>query len=181
MILGLDVSTSIIGICVYDKDEGLVELERIDLRKTKNFFDKAKLVEIFLTNIMVMYPQITEVWIEDIMQSFSRGLSSAKTITQLARFNGIVSFSACKFFDVEPQYINVNTARKTLGIKIDKDSSIDKKEQVRLWVDNDLGGYDWPKKTLKTGPRKGETEFEKFCYDMADAFVIARAAAVLGQ
>jgi len=181
MILGLDVSTSVVGICVYDRVEGLVELERIDLRKEKNFFEKAKLVEIYLTNIRVMYPQITDVYIEDILQSFSRGLSSAKTITQLARFNGIVSFLVCKIFDTEPEYINVNTARKTLGIKIDKTSKLDKKEQVLLWVDNDLSGYDWPMKTLKSGPRKGETEMEQFCYDMADSFVIARAASVLFQ
>lgn len=181
MILGLDVSTSIVGVCIYDEDDGLVELERIDLRKEKNFFNKAKLVEIFLTNILVIHPQITSVFIEDILQGYSRGLSSAKTITQLARFNGIVSFLACKIFDVEPQYINVNTARKTLGIKIDKTSKLDKKEQVLLWADNDLGGYNWPKKTLKSGPRKGETELAKFCYDMADAYVIARAASVIGQ
>ena len=181
MILGLDVSTSIIGICVYDEDEVLIELEKIDLRKEKNFFEKAKLVEIFLLDVRIKHPQITKVFIEDIMQGFSRGLSSAKTITQLARFNGIVSFLSCKIFDVEPQYINVNTARKTLGIKIDKASKLDKKEQVLLWVDNDLSGYEWPKKTLKSGPRKGETELEQFCYDMADSYVIAKAAVVLGQ
>lgn len=174
MILGLDVSTSVIGVCLYDK-EGLVKLDNIDLRKIKCFFQKCDLVNVYFTDLLIKFPDVSEVFIEDILQSFSRGMSSAKTITQLARFNGIVSFIVNKTFGIVPVYLNVNTARKLLDIKIDKNSNIEKKEQVFLWVDDHLSGYNWPTKTLKSGPRKGETIRSSVCYDMADAYVIALA------
>ena len=68
-------------------------------------------------------------------------MSSARTLMQLAKFNGIVSNIAYRLTNIKPVYINVNTARKTLQIKIDKTISVDKKEQIVEWVNNDLGSY----------------------------------------
>ena len=125
--------------------------------------------------------QIENIFIEDILQSFSRGMSSSRTITQLARFNGIVSFLIYKIFSLKPVYINVNTARKTLGIKIDRNSDKDKKLQVLEWVDNDLGGYDWPEKIISRGPNKGLVKYENFCYDISDAYVICKSGILLNE
>ena len=41
MILGLDISTSIVGVCVLN-DNKIVHTEYIDLRKIGSFFEKAK-------------------------------------------------------------------------------------------------------------------------------------------
>ena len=68
-----------------------------------------------------------------------------------------------------------NQPMKSLGIKIDKNSSKDKKEQVMDWVDNDLGGYKWPTKIISRGKNKGLVKYEKFCYDMSDSYVICKA------
>ena len=38
MILGLDVSTSIVGVCILENDK-IVHTDYIDLRKIKNFFE----------------------------------------------------------------------------------------------------------------------------------------------
>ena len=178
LYLGLDISTSIVGISVIDKDLKLIEMNHIDLRKTKCIFEKAKKVEEVLENIFEYYT-ISAVAIEDTLQSFSRGLSSARTLMQLSRFNGIVSNISYRLSGLIPEYINVNTCRKILKIKIDKNSDIDKKEQLVNWVDEDLKGYKWPKRTILRGKAKGLIKLEKFCYDMADAYIVCKSYIVM--
>jgi|11BtaG_2_1085332.scaffolds.fasta_scaffold00083_16 hypothetical protein len=182
--VGLDISTSIIGMSLF-LDNKLVKLMHVDLTKTKCMFDKAsKFEEEFEQKILNDVStdkslDIKHIYIEDTLQSFSRGLSSARTLMQLSRFNGIVSNIAFRITRIKPVFINVNTARKTLGIKIDKNSSIDKKEQVMAWVGLDLGGYDWPTKIISRGPNKGRVKYEKYCYDIADAYVICKAGIII--
>ena len=181
--IGLDISTSIIGMSLFLGNK-LVKLMHVDLTKTKCMFDKAsKFEEEFkqkiLTDIEGKDLNIRHIYIEDTLQSFSRGLSSARTLMQLSRFNGIVSNISFRITRIKPVFINVNTARKLLGIKIDKNSDKDKKEQVMDWVGADLGGYDWPTKIISRGPNKGHVKYEKFCYDIADAYVICKAGIII--
>jgi hypothetical protein len=171
--LGLDISTSIVGICIF-KDDDFLLMDKIDLTKTKEFFEKASIVKTRITDICNTY-NITNIFIEDILQSFQRGLSSAKTISQLARFNGIVSYISFEISGLIPVYLNVNSCRKTLNIKIDKNSSKSTKEQIIDWVGNDLGGYAWPTKILSRGKNKGNIVFEKYVPDMADAYVVCKS------
>tara|TARA_B100001063_G_scaffold7612_1_gene5845 strand:+ start:230 stop:808 length:579 start_codon:yes stop_codon:yes gene_type:complete len=181
--IGLDISTSIIGMSLF-LDDKLVKLMHVDLTKTKCMFDKAsKFEEEFkqkiYTDVEGNNLDIKYIYIEDTLQSFSRGLSSARTLMQLSRFNGIVSNISFRITRIKPVFINVNTARKSLGIKIDKNSSKDKKEQVMDWVSTDLGGYNWPTRIISRGPNKGHVKYEKFCYDIADAYVICKAGIII--
>ena len=178
--LGLDISTSIIGVCLFKEDK-FFKFYHLDLTKVKCVFEKSKLYEKLISEIFEEY-NFTSVYIEDTLQSFSRGLSSAKTLMTLAKFNGIVSYITHNISGLIPDYINVNTARKTLGIKIDKNSNIDKKEQVLRWVDSDLEKkFDWPKKTISRGKNIGVVKFEKFCYDISDAYVICKAGIIINE
>tara|TARA_Y100000592_G_scaffold38385_1_gene60839 strand:+ start:78034 stop:78609 length:576 start_codon:yes stop_codon:yes gene_type:complete len=181
--IGLDISTSIVGMSLF-KGDNLIKLMHVDLTKTKCMFDKAsKFEEEFVQKITTDTSgneiDIKYIYVEDTLQSFSRGLSSARTLMQLSRFNGIVSNIAFRMTKIKPVFINVNTARKTLGIKIDKNSNKDKKEQIMDWVDGDLGGYNWPTKIISRGPNKGHVKYEKFCYDIADAYVICKAGIII--
>jgi hypothetical protein len=171
--LGLDISTSIIGISIF-KDYEFLELDHINLTKIKCIFDKAEVVYNKFLELKEKYT-ISEIYIEDILQSFQRGLSSAKTLTQLAKFNGIVSNIANQQLGVKPVFLNVNTARKILGIKINKNSDKSTKEQIIEWVDKDLNGYEWPTKIISRGKNKGCVKFENYCYDISDAYVICKA------
>ena len=182
--IGLDISTSIVGMSLFLNDK-LVKLRHVDLTKIKCMFDKASMFEEEFKQKILLDVEtdnvldIKYIYIEDTLQSFSRGLSSARTLMQLSRFNGIVSNIAFRITRIKPVFINVNTARKTLGIKIDKNSSIDKKEQVMAWVGSDLGGYNWPTKIISRGPNKGRVKYEKYCYDIADAYVICKAGIII--
>ena len=67
MILGLDISTSITGATILDKDGNIVENVAWDMRKYKNFFEKAEYVYIQLKAIK--HP-IDKIYIEQSLQSF---------------------------------------------------------------------------------------------------------------
>jgi Holliday junction resolvasome RuvABC endonuclease subunit len=180
MILGLDVSTSCTGWCVLGEDGSLVKMGFIGLSKDKNIFKKAQKVRQKLSEINIEYG-IERVFVEENLQAFRPGLSSAKTLLTLARFNGIVSYISQLEFYSPPEFINVNSARKNLSIKIkrSKDCGKTTKDQVLEWVTGEIGsGYLWPTKTMKSGKRKGQTVLETGCFDMADAYVIARAGLI---
>jgi Holliday junction resolvasome RuvABC endonuclease subunit len=182
MYLGLDISTSCTGWCVLDDKLQVCDVGFIDTSKVKAVFKKAQTVLEKLEDIHSRFV-ISDVYIEENLQAFRPGLSSAKTLLTLARFNGIISYICEQTFKYEPIFVNVNVARKTVGLKIVRQSKGGKptKEQVFDWVNNELKGidYHWPRKILKSGPRKGESVLEKGCYDAADAYVVVKAGLLL--
>ena len=180
MVLGLDISTSCTGWCVVDSSGQLIKMGYVSLLKDKSPFKKAKKVRQTLSDININY-EIEKICIEENLQAFRPGFSSAKTLLTLARFNGVVSYLAQDEFCISPIFINVNTARKSLGIKIQKQSKcgISTKDQVLSWVSSNIPeSFIWPSKILKSGPRKGKTVVQPGCYDMADSYVIARAGLI---
>ena len=164
--LGLDISTSCTGICILDQDKQLVLLDNIRLDKCTDFFEKCVEVKKYLDDLKTDH-LIQYIFIEQDLQAFRPGLSSAATINTLARFNGAVTFMAYQTFMTRPDLINVTKARSAVGIKINhKDKSKTTKEKIFDWVSGDIE-FDWPKK--KTGAVKTS------CYDMSDAYVICSA------
>ena len=74
--------------------------------------------------------------------------------------------------------INVNEARKLNEILVisQKKTTETTKDQVLRQVKDEIGdAFDFPTKILKSGPRKGLEVTDKVSYDMADAYVIAKA------
>jgi hypothetical protein len=151
----------------------MVDMGAVVLSKQKSLYDKAKLVKERLAWINIEHT-IEKVYIEENLQAFRPGLSSAKTLLTLARFNGIISYICSQEYFLEPEMINVNRARKVLDIKIDRKSDKSTKEQILEWTLNRVD-YPWPTKTLKSGPRKGQVILDSSCYDTADAYVIVAA------
>ena len=64
------------------------------------------------------------------------------------------------------------------GLKIIKKSETSTKDQVLEFVKKRLIGYEWPLRTLKSGPRKGHVIPADSCYDIADAYIVAIASVV---
>jgi Holliday junction resolvasome RuvABC endonuclease subunit len=181
MIIGLDVSTSCTGWCIIDESGGLIDMGYMPLSSYKSTYIKAQKVADELNRLHITY-DIKRVFIEENLQAFRPGLSSAKTLLTLARFNGIVSYIAQQEFYYEPAHINVNAARKSVGIKIisKKKGGKPTKEQVLDWVTSKVS-YIWPTKILKSGPRKGQNILESGCFDMADAYVISLAGSIMNS
>ena len=175
MILGLDISTACTGWCILSEDAELIDIGYFNLRSCSGLYEKANEVK---EQLLILHKEfnIRKVFIEETLQAFRPGFSSAKTIVTLARFNGVVSYLTSQVFDVEPEYINVNVARKKVGLKIvpKRHGGNPTKDQVFDWVSKKVD-HDWPTKVMKSGPRKGLEVLEDFRYDMADAYVVCLA------
>ena len=167
MIVGLDISTSITGITVLDESGKVVLNEAWDFRNKRYFptlFEKGYEIKELLYQLKVQH-DITSVYIEQSLQSFRSGFSSAKTLSTLSRFNGIVSWLCYEVFELKPEYIAATSARKKCGIKIPKGAKA-KKVVIQHIIDN------VPEVVIlytKHGNPKPD------CFDKADSWVIARA------
>ena len=174
MLLSLDISTSCTGYCVFDQGE-LRDIGYINLSKHKGLFEKALYVKKSILAINEKY-KISEVAVEENLQAFRPGLSSAKTLMTLAQFNGVVRWICYENIGVDVESINVNSARKNVGLKINKkNKEKNTKQQVQEWVAKDNSKILWPWKILKSGPNKGKKRMCNEAYDMADAYVIGKS------
>jgi Holliday junction resolvasome RuvABC endonuclease subunit len=162
MILGLDISTSIVGVCVMN-DNKIVHTEYIDLRKTGNFFEKAQKVQDSLKEIKKEH-NIEHIFIEQALMFFRRGGSTAKTMSVLQRFNGIISWQCYQLFDMEPNYVTPISARSKCGIKVARG-----KKAKEVVMEHFIESQEFEIIYTRHG------NVQKYCYDIADAIIVARA------
>ena len=171
MVLGLDISTSITGYTLIDGDKIILN-GAWDTRKYKDFFEKVIHVKAGLEEIHKQYgKQIGAIYIEQSLQSFRSGFSSAKTLSTLSRFNGIISWLAFDQYKTKPEYLAATSARKLCGIKVPRGQKA-KQVVLNFLVDNE------PAFVLEY-TRNGNPKPE--CYDKADSIVIAKAGAICEQ
>ena len=186
IVLGLDVSTAITGYCLLDSTasakDRLLLADAIVTSQIKDPYSKATAVRCIFNDLKDQF-DIDKIVVEENLQAFRRGLSSAKTLSTLARFNGVFSFLAEDVIRAPVTMVNVNNARSLAGVKIDRKSDLSIKEQVLNCVKtrSEFQGFFWPTKTMKSGPRKGKTIDAPECFEIADAAVVCLAAIKLEQ
>jgi len=166
-ILGLDISTSIIGYTVLEFDGEILEIGSWDLRNKKlypDLFSKAINIKEELIKLNKRF-LINNIFIETSLNMFMSGKSSANILSMLAKFNGIVSWIAYECFETSPRFIAAASARKKCGITIKRGTKA--KEQVMAFLlDNEP---DFKIQYTRTGKPKPH------CYDEADSLIIAKA------
>jgi len=185
MILGIDISTSITGFAIVAEGE-IVFYDSVDLRKYKNLFEKAERIKEAIFNIFDNYQYcreddhwmevesdhpISHIYIEQSLHMFMGGKSSAKTLSTLTRFNGIVSWLIYEMFKMEPKYIAATSARKQAGIKVPRGQKA-KQVVLQYLLDNEPA---FTVEYTKHGNPKPES------YDRADAIVVAKAGWAIEQ
>ena len=166
MILGLDISTSIIGVCVL-KDEEIVLADYIDLRKAGDFFEKAQKTEEYLKNLCETH-KIEHIFIEQALMFFKRGGSTAKMMSILQRFNGTVSWQCYQTFGLKPEYIAPISARSKVDIKVPRG-----KKAKDVVMEHMIEKNEFEIVYTRAG------NIQKYCYDIADAVVVAKAGRVI--
>ena len=183
MILGVDVSTSITGLAIV-ADGSIVYYDSVDLRKYKNVFEKGcvlkeKIVDLYeayqFSNEEFLlgnskYP-IEHIYIEQPFTFFNSGGSSAKTMATLQKFNGIVSWFLYEIFEMQPEYVLAQTARKTVGIKVPRGEKA-KAVVLKYLLDTEPA---FNVEYTKQGNPKPES------YDRADAIIVAKAGYIIEQ
>ena len=175
MLLAIDISTTITGFCVFDENGKPTHISNVDMTKVSDFFEKVSLIKRHLYDLKFSL-NIKQVAIEESLQAFRSGSSSAKTLFKLSKFNGIIQWICHNDLEVPVSSLNVNSARKLAGIKVSRGSIVSTKDQILNQVISETGElFDWPTKILKSGPRRGFEIYDKCCYDMADAYVVGKA------
>lgn len=176
MILGLDVSTSKTGWCILDDNGCLVKMGCVRSDADTDLFEKAdRLVSAIKCELARVKTPI-EIVIEEPLLRFAKGMSSASTLLTLNRYNGMVTHECWKSLGTKPTHLNVIFARRRLGIKKEKGENV--KEVVMDWVSRDVPQHEWPTKVVTRGKKKGQVVFQDSCFDVADAYVMAKAAHV---
>lgn len=166
-ILALDISTSCTGWS-YWRDKKLIEAGAIETptEKFDSIFSKmdhaknelhAKVLDLGGADLIVA---------ESAFKKFANGKSSADVIAKLVGFNFCLTYSLTRLLDAKELFIDVKSARKTVGIKVPKGANA--KLIVHKYASLKYPNLSWP--TKKTGTPKDWT------VDMADALVIGEYA-----
>ncbi len=172
MILGLDISTTMVGVAVINNGK-LIRSEAWDISKYTTLFEKAEYIGSELYSLRSEY-DIQNVFIETALKKFLPGRSRADTILKLAKFNGIVSWICFESYDLEPTYINVNTARGLYGLSFPRGTKGPnrKKMVIEAVIEKEKTSFSYEM-------ARGGRNYKKGTDDKADAVVIARAGEFL--
>lgn len=167
-ILGLDISTSVVGISILDENKKIIVQEAVILNSAKhkklNKYEKATILQIRFQELKKKY-DIDYVFIEDRLSNVNSRVKNLKVIAMLIEFNGIVSWIVREIFNKDPIHLHPSSARKLAGFKKDAKSEDDIKIQIVNFL-------------LDKAPQfvVDYTKFDniqKHYYDIADAIVVA--------
>jgi len=162
-VLGLDASSTTIGLCLVKYDEAHVELEHVEYYKPPkkgNIFERLQKVRAYISDkVEELNPD--DVALEDIIL-FMSGNSTAKTITTLAVLNRTVGLAIADATGKPPYLYNVMAIRH----KIKQDKKLPKKEEIPELVAKILD-IEFPYKYNRKEKIAKENE------DMADAIAVA--------
>jgi hypothetical protein len=171
MILGLDISTSITGVSILDRDNELIYCEAWRTDKAGlSYYQKLDIIKDKICFLKSQFP-IEKIYVEEPLGMFAAGRSSAQVISKIQRFNGTTCWILREIFGLQPNYINVSTARKLCGIKIKRGQKA--KEIVLKHILENEKKFK-AEYTKKGNPVKG-------VYDKADSLVIAKAGYYLNN
>ena len=180
--LGLDISTSVVGVCVLDQKGNMVELFPL-FPKGNNLFDKAENVfnSLFLTlqTKNIQFANIKHVFVEENAKRFAVGKTSADVILTLAKMNGILSYLVSRSICKNIVNINVTKARSAIGFKDKKGTGKSAKERLLEENMKKYPQFPWVTHIAKAGKNKGQRVFDECNKDMNDAFVICRGGQII--
>ena len=173
MILGLDISTTIVGVALINDEGNLIVSNHWDISKQETLFEKAEMVGSFLWELKTEH-KIEKVFIETALKKFFPGKSRADTIIKLAKFNGIVSWLCFDTFGEAPTFINVNTARTLYGLSFPRGTKGPQRKKMVIEAVKEK-----EKTAFTFEMARGGKNYKKGTDDRADAVVIVRAGEFL--
>jgi len=177
---GFDISSSVIGIAILDINGELISLEHVKLDKIKNIYTKTDYFvnefELILNKLNLKKEKLKNVFVEENAKMFMQGKSTAQTLMLLAKMNALISYSVFKMIGILPTDVNVNTARKLLGLKYDKkDKKKSTKEKIRIELLKLYPNLPLKKHVAKTGKNKGQEVLDAEVNDELDAYILCKS------
>lgn len=168
MIVGWDVSTSAIGICVKDDSGKTLEFGVIypaGSTHAEKHRNAASQVVAFCKRVC---PKATH-FVEDRLGGFSSGLTTKQTLMALAAMNAVISFVLADFGPV--QHLHPGTTKRITGLVVPKGGN--KKEEVVKLVRSREPSF--PYRETDAG------NWVKGTDDMADAWLLAEAGGKISR
>ncbi len=169
MILGLDASTKCVGWCLLNDDGTLYDIGYIWLDKIKNEYKK---FECLIEELHPLWESADDFQVY--LEAPLKRSNNQNVVNILQRWNGMVSIGVYGTFQTQPVLIPEIDVRKLNGVKVPKGVKGPDKKKYCLQCVQELAIIPEDKWVLKrTGNPKD------FCFDMADAYLVARAGFLL--
>jgi hypothetical protein len=190
-IWSLDISTTNIGMALWDDNGNLIELKHLELKTDKNVDVENR--EIYKADIFKNYVlefkehvfnDLNGKIIHIIVEEPLGGSNNANTVSLLYGFNGICRYILYSIFDVYPKKISVYDSRKLFCSEL---VHVEKKKGVEVEVLSfpkeyikDKKLYIW-EKVSKLEPqiewfyKKDSDKPKDMCFDMSDAYCTGMA------
>ena len=160
-ILGLDISTSVIGIAVMNDESELVHYDNIKMNSKDDLEKRAKLFQDKISDLKYAFESV---YIEQPAMMFGGGRTTAQTMSKLQRFNGMCCYAVYSELDLIPVLVHANSARKKMNISVPRNVK-NKKAFIVERVQEKYPSFKY--EVTRYGNPKPGTD------DIADAIVIA--------
>ena len=170
-ILGLDISSSKIGVALLDRDE-IVISEVIKFKPNMSLEERAEIFEQRMRDINDQHV-VYEVFVEQPAMMFKGGKTTAFTMATLQRFNGMCCYVVNIVFEMEAELVNPNSARSKLSIKVPRGVPAKEKKNFIIARMSERFGDDFSYSMTRHGNPQPGTD------DRADALVVALAGPLL--
>ena len=181
-VLGMDVSTAVTAATLLEPAPAghrILSMRHVELSKVEGFWHKVDALQEFLESVKADADAnggLTHAFVEESLQAFRPGLSSAATLMTLAKFNGITCAMVRSMTGCTPMPLSATTARKSCGIVIRRDAvdeagkRLDAKHQTFRQLTAPGGPL-----AHAVFPTKRGGAVKDWAMDEADSFVIALA------
>jgi hypothetical protein len=173
-ILGLDVSTSVVGVTILNQNFDVILMTHVNLGKIKEFWAKVDHIHNEIEKLFSSY-QITETYIEEPANRFSAGMSSSHTINTLIKFNALVSWKV-RSVSKEPHHVTAAEARKKCGMVLHRVSKVGVSHKQQVF--DQITGKGGLLQNV-TIPRTKTGKVDQTFYDEIDSYVIARTGVLV--
>ena len=165
MILGLDISSSVVGWCILNDDGSYVDVGYLDLKKYKSLYDKLGPFEELMDSLHSRpFPGGYRVFVE---APLGRS-NNQHVVNLLQRWNGMCCAYIYKKFNQEPTLTPPKTAVKDFGITVPKGVKGENRKKYILECVKATNTIPIDKWGLN---RNGNPH--KWCYDQADSYIVA--------
>jgi hypothetical protein len=169
MILSLDISTKCIGYCLLEDDGQFCDVGYLDIEKESGLYRKLDVFYEFICTIFADFKNVKKIYIE---APLARS-NNQNVVNLLQRWNGFCCCVVYNVFNIEPILIEHRTARKLLGIKPPKGT---KGKDLKKYILQHVRNYGIIPESKWKFKRTGNPK--DYCFDMSDAFVIAKAGLI---
>tara|TARA_Y100000592_G_scaffold63475_1_gene98947 strand:+ start:2357 stop:3004 length:648 start_codon:yes stop_codon:yes gene_type:complete len=188
MILGLDLSTRLVGVAILSDPKTRIvtyngnEIEKVerelldtylwDIKDKKEYPDVYTKVEAIAAELYQLSHQynIKHIYVEDYVRGVQHSFkNNMNVLLALARFNGLICWHCYEIFGIKPQLANVAKTRTTYGLSFPRGtrSAARKKMVVEKVIEKEGEKFQW------SFNRNG-VNYATGVEDRADAVVVAR-------